>query len=59
MRIIHSFCFISKINISKNKIYYNKTKGAISASKELRYHPNGEYYIEILLPKSNFNLSIS
>lgn len=40
----------------KNKIYYNKTKGAISASKELRYHPNGEHYIEILLPKSNFNL---
>ncbi len=40
----------------KNKIFYTKTKGSIGVSKELKYHPNGEPYVEILLPKSAFNL---
>lgn len=40
----------------KHRMYYTKTKGNIGISKELKYHPNGEPYIEILLPKSNFNL---
>ena len=40
----------------KNKIFYTKTKGNIGVSKELKYHPDGEPYVEILLPKSAFNL---
>ena len=38
----------------KNQMYYTKTKDNIGTSKELKYHPNGEPYIEILLPKANF-----
>lgn len=41
----------------KNKMYYTKTKGGIGTSKELKYHPDGKSYIEILLPKSNFKLN--
>lgn len=33
-----------------------KTQG-VSYSKELRYHPNGERYIEIMLPASNFGFA--
>lgn len=41
----------------KNKMYYNRSKGNIQASKELKYHPGGENYIEIMLPKSAFGLT--
>lgn len=34
------------------KTYYDKAKGNIRASKDLRYHPNGESYIEVMLPYS-------
>ena len=40
----------------KNRMLYTKTKGNIGASKELKYHPDGEAYIEVMLPKSAFNL---
>ena len=40
----------------KNRMFYTKTKGNIGASKELKYHPDGEPYIEVMLPKSAFNL---
>ena len=40
----------------KNRMLYTKTKGNIGASKELKYHPDGEPYIEVMLPKSAFNL---
>lgn len=33
------------------------TKDQVSYSKELKYHPNGERYIEIMLPTSNFGFS--
>lgn len=35
----------------------NKTVKERIYHKELRYHPNGERYIEIMLPASNFGLS--
>lgn len=44
----------NKLSI-KNRMYYTKTKGNIGTSKELHYHPDGEKYIEVLLPKSNFS----
>lgn len=36
---------------------FKATKDQISYSKELKYHPNGERYIEIMLPKSNFGFA--
>ena len=33
---------------------FKATKDQVSYSKQLKYHPNGERYIEIMLPKSNF-----
>lgn len=36
---------------------FKATKDQISYSKELRYHPNGERYIEIMLPASNFGFA--
>ncbi|AXF52217.1 MAG: hypothetical protein [crAssphage sp. isolate ctcc615] len=33
----------------------DKVKG-VNYDKKLKYHPNGEPYVEIMLPKSNFNL---
>lgn len=36
---------------------FKATKDQVSYSKELRYHPNGERYIEIMLPKSNFGFA--
>ena len=38
----------------KNRMFYTKTKGNIGASKELRYHPDGKPYIEVMLPANNF-----
>ena len=32
-------------------------KNGLTISKTLRYHPNGERYIEIMLPKSNFGFA--
>ena len=32
-------------------------KNGLTTSKILRYHPNGERYIEIMLPKSNFGFA--
>ena len=36
---------------------FKATKDQISYSKELKYHPNGERYIEIMLPASNFGFA--
>ena len=36
---------------------FKATKDQVSYSKELKYHPNGERYIEIMLPKSNFGFT--
>lgn len=36
---------------------FKATKDQVSYSKELKYHPNGERYIEIMLPTSNFGFS--
>lgn len=36
---------------------FKATKGQVSYSKELKYHPNGERYIEIMLPASNFGFA--
>lgn len=36
---------------------FKATKDQISYSKELKYHPNGERYIEVMLPKSNFGFA--
>lgn len=36
---------------------FKATKDQISYSKELRYHPNGKRYIEIMLPASNFGFA--
>lgn len=36
---------------------FKSTKDQISYSKELKYHPNGERYIEIMLPASNFGFA--
>ena len=36
---------------------FKATKDQVSYSKELKYHPNGERYIEIMLPKSNFGFA--
>ena len=36
---------------------FKATKDQISCSKELKYHPNGERYIEIMLPASNFGFA--
>ena len=36
---------------------FKATKDQVSYSKELKYHPNGERYIEIMLPKSNFSFA--
>lgn len=41
----------------KNQMFYTKTKGGIGTSKELKYHPDGESYIEIMLPKNNFKFN--
>ena len=35
---------------------YIKRKGNIATSKTLRYHPDGENHIEVMLPASNFGL---
>lgn len=36
---------------------FKATKDQVSYSKELKYHPNGERYIEIMLPSSNFGFA--
>lgn len=36
---------------------FKATKDQVSYSKELKYHPNEERYIEIMLPKSNFGFA--
>lgn len=36
---------------------FKATKDQVSYSKQLKYHPNGERYIEIMLPKSNFGFA--
>lgn len=36
---------------------FKATKDQVSYSKELKYHPNGERYIEIMLPASNFDFA--
>ena len=36
---------------------FKATKDQVSYSKELKYHPNGERYIEIMLPTSNFGFA--
>lgn len=36
---------------------FKATKDQVSYSKELKYHPNGERYIEIMLPASNFGFA--
>lgn len=36
----------------KEKAYYDKVKGNLRASKDLAYHPNGESYIEVMVPYS-------
>ena len=38
-------------------IGFKATKDQVSYSKELKYHPNGERYIEIMLPASNFGFA--
>ena len=41
----------------KNQMYYTKTKGEVATDPALRYHPNGKPYIEVMLPKNNFNFN--
>lgn len=36
---------------------FKATKDQVSYSKELKYHPNGERYIEVMLPASNFSFA--
>lgn len=36
---------------------FKATKDQVSYSKQLKYHPNGERYIEIMLPASNFDFA--
>lgn len=36
---------------------FKATKDQVSYSKQLKYHPNGERYIEIMLPASNFGFA--
>lgn len=36
---------------------FKATKDQVSYSKELKYHPKGERYIEIMLPASNFGFA--
>lgn len=36
---------------------FKATKDQVGYSKELKYHPNGERYIEIMLPASNFGFA--
>lgn len=36
---------------------FKATKDQVSYSKQLKYHPNGERYIEIMLPKNNFGFA--
>lgn len=36
---------------------FKATKDQVGYSKELKYHPNGERYIEIILPASNFGFA--
>lgn len=36
---------------------FKATKDQVSYSKQLKYHPNGKRYIEIMLPKSNFGFA--
>lgn len=36
---------------------FKATKYQVGYSKELKYHPNGERYIEIMLPASNFGFA--
>ena len=36
---------------------FKATKDQVSYSKELKYHPNGERYIEIMLPARNFGFA--
>ena len=36
---------------------FKATKDQISYSKELKYHPNSERYIEVMLPASNFGFA--
>lgn len=36
---------------------FKATKDQISYPKELKYHPNGERYIEVMLPASNFGFA--
>lgn len=36
----------------KEKTYYDKVKGNLRSSKDLAYHPNGESYIEVMVPYS-------
>lgn len=38
---------------------FDKENGQIQTSKELNYHPNGEPYIEIMLPRDAFNFDMS
>lgn len=38
-------------------VAFKATKDQVSYSKELKYHPNGERYIEIMLPASNFGFA--
>lgn len=38
-------------------VSFKATKDQVSYSKELKYHPNGERYIEIMLPASNFGFA--
>lgn len=36
--------------------YYIRQKGNVATSRTLRYHPNGERYIEVMVPANNFGL---
>ena len=51
----------NKLPLAK-RVYYNKFKGNIGTSKELRYHPvvdgKTQSYIEIKLPKKNFGFNL-
>lgn len=40
-----------------NNVGFKATKDQVGYSKELKYHPNGERYIEIMLPASNFGFA--
>lgn len=44
-------------NVGWNPI--NQQVKGRSYSKKLRYHPDGKPYVEIMLPKSNFNLKLT